>query len=361
MKFWKVMYRLFHGKVLRFMSGIKSAGQVIKDVSSKGSYDPQTTSINFAVPNTNSICQFNTTETKIPGELPPGIIYQAIELKSSSDNSYVLSVDGNKIAPGLTEKNGDQDLFEHEDGVSLKMSRERITQELLAVETTVSQWSNLSTEAKIEKIEQIVRIVSFRIKDLRFLLVNQQLALKNFYKEAGDDWRTSRFVYAISSVQSMIYQIKAIVKRLLEINNTLLEEGTSINSSNGTFVNGKSVDCYSQNNWVTLKEPYDLPEQFSNNERFIKQRTEKWFNKRKEFLLTGSKLYEGIGLDSLKSLQKHYDKVVRNIHIEEQISEEVKQRMEHGTKSEIHATATLTTKILPFYCPDLKYISTFCS
>ena len=214
----------------------------------------------------------------------------------------------------------------------------------------------MSTEAKIEKIEQIVRIASFRIKELRFLLVNQQLALKNIYKEAGDDWRTSRFVYAISSVQSMIYQIKAIVKRLLEINNTLLEEGTSINSSNGTFVNGKSVDCYSQNYWVTLKEPDDLPEQFSNNDRFIKQRTEKWFNKRKEFLLTGSKLYEGIGLDSLKSLQKQYDTVVRNIHIEEQILQEVKQRMEHGTKSEIHATATLTATILSFYCPDLKYI-----
>jgi hypothetical protein len=146
------MYRLFYGKVLRFMFGIKSAGQVIKDVSSKGSYDPQTTSINFAVPSTNSICQFNTMETKIPGELPHGIIYQAIELKSSSDNSYVLSVDGKKIAPGLTEKNRDRDLFGHEDGVSLQMSRERITQELLAVETTVSQWSNLSTEAKFEKI-----------------------------------------------------------------------------------------------------------------------------------------------------------------------------------------------------------------
>jgi hypothetical protein len=118
------------------------------------------------------------------------------------------------------------------------MSRKRITQELLAVETTVSQRSNLSTEAKIEKIEQIVRIVSFRIKHLRFLLVNQQLALNKIYKEAGDDWRTSRFVYAISSVQSMIYQIKAIVKRLLEINNTLLEEGTSINNSNGTAESG---------------------------------------------------------------------------------------------------------------------------
>ena len=87
----------------------------------------------------NSICQFNTTETKIPRELPPGIIYQAIELKPSSYNLYVLSVDGKKIVPGLTEKKGDQDLFEREDGASLQMSRERIAQELLAVETTVSQ------------------------------------------------------------------------------------------------------------------------------------------------------------------------------------------------------------------------------
>ena len=154
LKFWKVMYRLFHGKVLRFMSGIKSTGQVVKDMSSKGSYDPQTTSINFAVPNTNSIRQFNTSETEIPGELPPGIIHQAIQLKSSADNSYVLSVDGKKLAPGLTEKNGDQDLFGHEDGISLEMSRERIEQELITVETTVSQWSNFSTDIKIEKIKQ---------------------------------------------------------------------------------------------------------------------------------------------------------------------------------------------------------------
>jgi hypothetical protein len=30
--------------------------------------------------------------------------------------------------------------------------------------------------------------------------------------------------------------------------------------------------------------------------------------------------------------------------------------MKHGTKSDIHATATLTAKILSLYCPDLKYI-----
>ncbi|CAG2218815.1 unnamed protein product [Mytilus edulis] len=36
MKFWKVVYRLFHGKALRFLSGEKSIGQVIDGSSSKG-------------------------------------------------------------------------------------------------------------------------------------------------------------------------------------------------------------------------------------------------------------------------------------------------------------------------------------
>jgi hypothetical protein len=48
------------------------------------------------------------------------------------------------------------------------------------------------------------------------------MALQNFQREAEEDWRNSRFVYAISSVQAMIYQIQIIVKRLLSINNSLL-------------------------------------------------------------------------------------------------------------------------------------------
>ena len=35
MKFWKVLYRLFHGKALRFMSGLKSTGQVTGNETEK--------------------------------------------------------------------------------------------------------------------------------------------------------------------------------------------------------------------------------------------------------------------------------------------------------------------------------------
>ena len=60
MKFWKVLYRMFHGKALRFMSGTKSVGEVLRDSSHIGNYDPQETNINFAVPNSQTIIKKST-------------------------------------------------------------------------------------------------------------------------------------------------------------------------------------------------------------------------------------------------------------------------------------------------------------
>ncbi|CAC5412480.1 unnamed protein product [Mytilus coruscus] len=94
----------------------------------------------------------------------------------------------------------------------------------------------------------------------------------------------------------------------------------------------------------------------SNQLRFIKQRSTRWFDERKEFRLTGSKLFEGLGLDSLKNLQKHHDKVVKKKDVEERIPAEIQTRMDHGTLSEIHAVATLVSKVLPIYYPNTKYI-----
>ena len=356
-KFWKVMYRLFHGKVLRFMSGLKSSGQIISNFATKGLFNPTDTSINFAVPSTNALNKCDVIKTEIPTEIQPGIIHQALDLKSSQeDTSFVLSVDGKKVAPGLTDKHGDQNLFGHEGGVTLNASKSRLEGELSEIGLLENQWILYDDTQKIDKIKFIIKIVSYRIKDLRILFLSQTMALKKFFKEAGDDWRTSRLVYAISSVQATIYQIKAIVKRLLQINNSLLHQATAINKTENSFKLGKSVDAFAQSNWVSLKDPEELPEQFTERMRFVKQRSEQWFEKRKEFMLTGSKLFEGVGLDSLKNLQKHYDKVVGKKIVDEQFTEEALKRMDHGTKSEIHAIATLTAKILPVYFPQLKYI-----
>jgi hypothetical protein len=39
-KFWQIGYRLFHGKFLRFMSGIRNFGQVLDGTSERGFFDP---------------------------------------------------------------------------------------------------------------------------------------------------------------------------------------------------------------------------------------------------------------------------------------------------------------------------------
>jgi hypothetical protein len=56
---------------------------------------------------------YTSMDYGFPKEIPQGIITSTLELKSK-ENSYILSVDGKKLAPGLNENSGDQDLFGHE-------------------------------------------------------------------------------------------------------------------------------------------------------------------------------------------------------------------------------------------------------
>ena len=222
-----------------------------------------------------------------------------------------MSVDGKKVAPGLSDLHGDQDLFGHEEKHSLQSLKDRLQQELQEVESLKSEWSFKNNEDRKVKALEIVRIISSRTKDLRLLYQNQKFALTTFHKEAGEDWRKSRFIYAISSVQSIMYQTKSVLKRLLEMNNMLLQEVAVSCNSCDSFSFASEIDQYEQKNWISLKDQDCLPESLRQDTRLIKQRTEQWLEERSHFKLTGSTPFAGLGLDSLKNLQKHYNKVVR--------------------------------------------------
>ncbi|CAC5409745.1 unnamed protein product [Mytilus coruscus] len=337
------------------MSGEKSIGQITDGSTSKGIYDPASSSINFAVPSVNRINEFESPNASIPREILPGVIHSSIGFLPKN-KSFVLSVDGKKMATGLTDERGDQDLFQHEDGESLKLLQDLIDEEITNIETTKTSWSSMEPTEQASRLMQIIKIVSHRIKDLRALLQKQKFALNKFFKDAGDDWRNSKYVFAISSIQTMIYQIKSVIKRLLSVNDCLLEKRSDLYANKNAFAKRDTIDTYSQVNWITLKDPESLPDSAINNSRFIKQRTDQWIEMRKKFKLTGSTLYEGIGLDTLKNQQRHFDKVVRGVNTQEEFSEEVRNRMPHGIVSEVHAIATLVGKIVPLYHPDLQFV-----
>jgi hypothetical protein len=46
-KFWRIGYKMFHGKWLRYMSGPKNKGDLVNRLSAPGEFDPKGSRINF--------------------------------------------------------------------------------------------------------------------------------------------------------------------------------------------------------------------------------------------------------------------------------------------------------------------------
>ena len=97
------MHRLFHGKALRFMAGMKSE----YNDGSRGERNPQNSFINFAVPCQKRVATYEPVGVNLPNEIKPGVVIEAIELKSE-DKSYihVLSFDGKKTCSWTEQRLG---------------------------------------------------------------------------------------------------------------------------------------------------------------------------------------------------------------------------------------------------------------
>ena len=214
--FWRVGYKLFHGGFIRFMSGGKSEGQVIEG-SSMADHLPSKSTINFAVPDIKILRDFNACSfvEEFPSELPPGIIHQSIEMKAQTaqDVSHILSLDGKKVAAGLTDSYGDEDLFGHEQP-SLQKKREQLQDDLACVnsirETLSEPKQHQSKSEKSQVLYNLIRRLSLRTQELRNLKVKQTFALKKFIKWGGPDWRKSKYLHAISSTQARLHQVRGM-------------------------------------------------------------------------------------------------------------------------------------------------------
>ncbi|CAH1789092.1 unnamed protein product [Owenia fusiformis] len=109
-----------------------------------------------------------------------------------------------------------------------------------------------------------------------------------------------------------------------------------------------------QQNWVHLKEPVDLTSS-ENKPEHIKQRTPEWFDLRQRYRLTGSTLYNALGLRTLKAQQEHFDSVVKGKK-KPDFTDETKSYLEYGTANEPNLVATLTGKILPAFYPNYVFV-----
>ena len=211
--FWRVGYKLFHGGFIRFMSGGKSEGQLVEGADDeKDSFSnelkPDQSNINFSVPDLHVIRDFKACPSlqNTSSDLPPGVIAECIDMKAKRQEnvSYILSVDGKKIAPGMTESCGDEDLFGHEKP-KLEERKKALADDLNAIEC-LRQDNGTSHK----RTYNVVRRLAFRVMELRLLRVKQAFALEKFMKWGGLEWRTSKYIVAISSTQARIHQVRPL-------------------------------------------------------------------------------------------------------------------------------------------------------
>jgi hypothetical protein len=92
------------------------------------------------------------------------------------------------------------------------------------------------------------------------------------------------------------------------------------------------------------------------NYRYVAQRSLAWFEIRKIAKVTGSTIYNALGLGNFKSQLEYFDNVTFNKPKTEHCSE-VNLRLEHGTENEVNASATFAAKIYQYFiktCPFFK-------
>ena len=281
LQFWKVGYRLCHGTFLRFMGGSAGAD----------------TDVNFAVPTLKTLLKHKPFD--LPEELVPGVIEAAVKLKGGDSRFQVLSFDGKKVAAGLTKTKGEEDLFGHEQGMSLEEKKHRLELNLRKIQGIQDTWKREQI-LPVDEIKSVIKFLSEDIRSIRQMKVKQEGRLTYFMKEAGPNWRESKFVFGISALQTTLYQENAYIESLLSNLHDIL-----------MFVRRRLATVPS---WFALKSPQNLPAEFDALP-FIQQRSEQWFAARTDSPVTGSTTYVASGLGKMKDLTRHYDRHILKVGI----------------------------------------------
>ena len=158
----------------------------------------------------------------------------------------------------------------------------------------------------------------------------------------------------MSTLNQNTADCESVVRRLLEINLKTTSIMAFLNSNGDIHIVDKTrhINLSEFGNSFQLLPPEvvsmhtDLDQDC--NMQFIKQRSEKWFEVRKRYHVTGSSLNTALGLDTLQKQKS----ITTFMCVEEKpppIPADLQKKFDHGTQNEVNATATLISMIAPAY------------
>ena len=208
------------------------------------------------------------------------------------------------------------------------------------------------------RLKECCTVISTRLKESRELKKNQEYGLSHFKSLGGENWKESKYVYAISGLQASIYQLKDYIEEALKLIIGFCRCIAALEGASSTFAESKTIDISYQENMLTLNNDESHLIDGVVESRFIKQRTDLWFLLRNKALVTGSTIHSALGLRGRKEQLKHINKIIDQGQSE--MNKDLQARLKYGTDNEIHAIATLCSVVLPAYFPSCHYVEEGC-
>ena len=352
--FWMYGYLLLKGRFLRFMGGTKFKGTILDGSSDKGSFSPEKSRINFIVPSENSLR--NETELLgMPKIIKPGMIDLMLNSLKSNSKHVVLSCDGKLIRRGLTEDSGDVDLQGSEESPTLEERKNRLMHEINLVRECEDDIQTIIAASESDKItdilpadrstiqkscQKMLSILAHRNCDVRAAKLKKEYTVQKIMKSLEDpDWRKSRYCHLISQLN---YECSKMEKYLSASLNDAKDISLLLREMSGSKIPTSVIESGSlelQSNIV------ELTGQKTSNPLHIKQGTDEWLQMRKQAPVTGSTLYDAIGMRSLKNQREHIDRYVNDK--EKLFDDDTKKLLDWGRNNEGNAVATLVAYGLP--------------
>ncbi|VDH98759.1 Hypothetical predicted protein [Mytilus galloprovincialis] len=313
-RFWRTGYKLFKGKFLRFMSGLKNTGNINEGMSERGKYEPMNSELNFAVPSWSVLDKMITpvsTET-----FRPGLIDTMINISHENDPdkiaTFKLCVDGKKINSSTIGNLGDVNLWGHEDPPTLSSKMKQLDED----KNNIEQLRNLLQDIQSERIESIldcaqhikpvfiehcintIQAIGHKIRDLRKAKVGKHMAYDKFLKTTEGDWRKSRYAFVISSLKTSLFEISSCIEDALSCIDKLGCITAEMRGLRNLYCEGKVLDLNRQDNFYCLQIQNDKSD--VSDSSIVKQRSDAWHKIRNTAHVTGSTCNKALGLETFK-------------------------------------------------------------
>lgn len=217
--------------------------------------------------------------------------------------------------------------------------------------TAIIDAETVSTETKgiiVNILLKLLNSISTDATIIRSIKSKKEYTLTKFIERGGSEWRQTKFAYVISAIKAFLFDIQKYLDAHVSLLGLICQFVAHIQGSK-MYVQSTTVHLFTQSNYRLISE-----NQSKNDKRKVKQRSEVWIEERKWATVTGSSIFEAVGLDGLKKLQHFFDGKMCSEKAQEP-SDIVMNAMRYGTENEINAVATFCGKVLPVIAPSFNY------